>query len=95
MVFGLAALTLVSTQAKATTFTSTTYYVGYEDTNSSSCDCDYNDLLLEVTGTGLHVSSTGVFSTFSTANLGNVAFGTGTNSLTRPFWDNKSSDGYR
>ncbi len=93
VVVGLAALVFVSIQAKATTFTSSTYYVGYEDSNTSSCDCDYNDLLLAVTGTGLHAASTGVFSTFSTANLGNVAFGTGTNSLTRPFWDNSSTDG--
>jgi hypothetical protein len=97
---GLVALVLLPKVGSATTFTSSTYYVAYEDLPSGTCDCDYNDLILSVTGTGLHVTSSGTFNNMSTANLGNANFNNTTKtgntsafSLTNPFWNNQSTDG--
>lgn len=48
LVFGLGMLLLLPTVAKATTYTASTYYVGFEDSNKPGCDCDFNDLIIIV-----------------------------------------------
>lgn len=90
-------LALLPARASTISFSSptNTYYVGVEDLVSSSCDCDFNDLVFSV-------SASGVAGTLNLDALYGAGFlqsslpslATGDTSLNNgsPFWDNMSSD---
>ena len=81
LVLGLGTLVLLPTVAKATTYTASKYYVGFEDTSKPGCDCDFNDLIISMGGSGLNLISAGILNNaFNPSNDGT------------PFWDNLSSD---
>lgn len=96
------ALTTFSVRGSTTYYTSpiNTYYVGVEDSPSSSCDCDYNDLIFSVStsapGAGQSPLQLGAlygtgYLQSSAPSLSNSS-SVGTLNGGSPFWNNLSSD---
>jgi hypothetical protein len=76
---------ILPSSALATSYSAGTYYVGVEDTSTPcgiSSDCDYNDLIFSMSGTGLTAFSSGVlYNPIPDPNNDGT-----------PFWNHPSSD---
>jgi hypothetical protein len=95
---GVVALSALPARASTVSFTSplNTFYVGTEDSSSTTCDCDYNDLLFSVASTS--TSGIALVALYGTGDLQTAEPSLFTSSSVTtlnsgtPFWNTVSGD---